>query len=114
MSNRHHADTTSRIRDALDHQADNLDEKTLSRLAGLRREVLDEKKPVPAYGWIAAGGFAAAGLLALMLFFFQQNGAPASGELLEDLELLSSSDDPEFYMDIAFYEWLDKEYPDAG
>lgn len=105
--------TTAWIGDVLDREADALDATTRARLARMRQEALDGPRPVVRFAWVTAGAFAAAGLLAISLVFFHQPGA-IGGDVLEEMELLSDEHDPEFYMDIAFYEWLDREHPDAG
>jgi hypothetical protein len=98
-------------RRALDAAARQLDALTLARLRAARLRALDQVRPA-ARGrpdWrLAAGGFAAAGvatLVAVVLLWFSAP-APLTVAGIDDLELLSTQENPEFYADLDFYHWL--------
>ena len=101
------------IGETLDRQTENLDAATRSRLAQMRHAALEQANPNRTYAWIGAGGFAMASIIALSLMLFYVP-VDVGGDLLDEMELLTDANEPEFYMDIAFYEWLEQEYPDAG
>ena len=100
-------------------EVDNLDFNVTSKLAGARHRALDQS-PIRNRHWGAwqkmAGGGAA---LAVALVVGQQMYNPTSeitapdttsvaqSGLMEDLPLLASGDDLEFYQSIEFLEWLE-------
>lgn len=97
----------------LDEAASRLDETTVTRLRGARARAwqLAETAPAarrPRVRWWLPLGSAALGLVALAvvsaLWFATPAGAPLSG--IEDIELLASKENPEFYAELEFYQWL--------
>jgi hypothetical protein len=98
-------------RRALDAAARQLDTLTLARLRAARLRALDQARPAAPWrpGWrLAAGGFAAAGLATLVAVGLLWFSAPAPLTVagIDDLELLSTQENPEFYADLDFYHWL--------
>ena len=92
------------VRRLLDEDLATLDETTRRRLAAARRHAASRagrRRPTPV--WALAAGVAAAALaLALLL-----PRGPGGNEMpLEDLDILVSGDDIEFYEELEFYEWL--------
>ena len=96
------------IRAELDKSADALDAHTLSRLNQARHRALTRQA---RFSW-ASGRWllpAAATAAVAVLAFNLLTITPAEPEtLLEDLELLSSVEDMDFYSELEFYEWLDQ------
>lgn len=99
----------------LDEAASRLDETTVARLRGARARAwqLAETAPAPAARrprarWWLPLGSAALGLVAVAvvsaLWFATPTGAPLTG--IEDIELLASKENPEFYAELEFYQWL--------
>lgn len=103
-----------RAKALLDQRADELDARTLARLQGARRAVLESRPHStgaigrPAIGrMIWAGGLATAtvAVVAGSLWLLQPaTQAPAGA--LEDLDLLTASETLDFYEDLEFYGWL--------
>lgn len=92
-----------------------LDAATLSRLRAARARTLDPITPRDdARAWrpawlLPVGGFAAAGVVlavAGMLWFTTPSGNGVSLSGIENLDLLTAVDNPEFYADLDFYRWL--------
>jgi hypothetical protein len=108
----------SNIRQGLDEAVDTLDANTLSRIHQIRTQAV-EKEKIKTEGlqlnWLFnkqrlfVGGLATACVmvLAMMLLF----NSPTSIQTIpeEDIELISSSDNLEFFEDLEFYEWLEED-----
>ena len=97
------------VKTDLDHSVDALDNETINRLRQIRQAALRQTKPstMPFRWWIPAGAFASAllvGLLTVSLWFEQ--APPEAYAVLEDVEMLSTVDDIEFFDELEFYQWL--------
>jgi len=90
----------------LDESVEDIDGPTQTRLKMARRQALDSpQSTVPRFLW--AGGVVSAAVVLLItgLWLFQPH---SSGPLpsFEDMEILASSEEPDFYDDLDFYHWL--------
>ncbi len=104
---------TSAVRRALDQATQDLDAGTIERLRAARhRAILATKhgatmpQPRGAWGWpVATAAFASVmvAVVAGWLWFASPAAAPVG---FEDLDLLVSADNPEFFEDLDFYAWL--------
>jgi hypothetical protein len=94
------------VKSALDAGSETLDAATCTRLRAARAHALRQRHArQPWLLWPAAGAaLAAAALLSWGLWF----NAPVSHTpaALEQLELLSSTENLELYTDLEFYQWL--------
>lgn len=93
------------VKNSLDASIETLDAATCTRLRAARTHALRHPRARPPWLLWPAGGVAlAAALLSWTLWF---NGpvshTPAA---LEQLELLSSTENLELYTDLDFYQWL--------
>jgi hypothetical protein len=97
----------------LDEAASRLDGTTVARLRAARArawQLADAAAPVRrprARGWLPLGSVALTGAVvavAGVLWFATPAGAPLTG--FEDIELLASKENPEFYAELEFYHWL--------
>ena len=100
------------VKRVLDESADALDEDTLRKLRIARKEAVARHSPRQTWWQPLAGGAAVASLAVVIVVgsFWSgsgQDGVPVSG--FDDLELLSSAEDIEFYEDLEFYQWLENE-----
>jgi hypothetical protein len=101
-------------RRTLDTAANDIDELTSARLRAARLRALDTGRRVPPWrrGWIVVtGGFAAAGLAALVATALlwvtpPTPHAPVSIADADDLELLATQENPDFFDELDFYDWL--------
>jgi hypothetical protein len=99
------------VKKALDASVDNLDADLCVRLAEARRSALNSRK-APLFqgmGWFRFA-FAGLALIALIwlagLLFFPDKSTIAAGAAIEDLEIATSGENPDFYRDMNFYFWL--------
>ena len=120
---------TEQAKQALDESADGLDAATLSRLNRARQKALDTRARRFRPWFLPAGvASACAVLLAVAVVWHQRVPTPAAGTAAftigtpgaqgnagfsgNDLDLVSSDDDIEFYQDLDFYAWLDAQNQD--
>ncbi len=109
-----------KAKQALDEQAESTDPEILARLRTARREAVAEiatrSQPAQTRWWgVPAPALAFATLLlvsAAVFFTTGKDHAPLS--TIEDLELLASNPNLEFYEDLDFYDWLAEEDSLAG
>ncbi len=100
----------NRTRRVLDERADQLDDKIVARLRDARLraiEVAARKNARPA--WIKpVGGLVTATLVVgvATTLWLANPSVPKHG--VEDMELLASTESPEFYQDLDFYLWLEE------
>jgi hypothetical protein len=98
---------------ALDEAEKNLDPGTLTRLRTARRAAIEQGLQRPARarpGWLLPlGGFATAGIVlavASLLWFSAPNGNFMQAGV-GDIELLTAQENPDFFTELEFYEWLE-------
>lgn len=109
-------DVIEEMKRFLDEQVENLDTKTASRIATVRKVSLEKaKKRRISWCWPAAGlvTTAAAALFAL-IFMFPSGSPKITAEHMEFLEMLSADNGIEVYEDLEFYSWLAQNNPDNG
>lgn len=100
-------------RRALDAAEQNLDAGTVARLRAARRQATEQGLHKPARvrpGWLLpVGGFATAGIalaVAGLLWFSAPNGNFVQSGA-GDIELLTAQENPDFFTELEFYEWLE-------
>jgi hypothetical protein len=107
---------TNSIRQVLDNSTEELDVDISRRLRLARYRALDSYEEKHSY-WKPAGGFALASMLlvAIGVWLFGGNErGNGMAQILEDLELIASSDSLQLYDDLEFYQWLDVVEDNAG
>jgi len=106
---------------ALDTAEKNLAPGTVARLRAARRQALEgnaRRSLRPAW-LLPAGALATAAVVATVaaLLWFSAPSGPSGNNLLQanvdDLGLLTAPESPDFFADLEFYDWLDKD-ADAG
>lgn len=100
-----------RARRELDERARGLDDITIARLRAARLRALDVATVSPWRSrWMAAAGLATTAVAVVLVaghFWLRPPSTPAQAVAgLEDLELLSSREQPEFFRELDFYDWL--------
>ena len=107
-----------RVRGTLDDSVDNLDAGTLSRLTQARHRALEEEsRPYQRRHsfWFSLAGLAAAtAVVFLAIFLAREPPGPQHYSGIEDVEILATSENPEFFVDLEFYAWLAEEMDDAS
>lgn len=102
-------DFLKRARQTLDRAADDIDELTAARLRAARLRALDAA-PRRRPAWLAVTGSAvAAGLVAVVagtLWFATPAPQPMPLADADDLEMLTLIENPEFFEELDFYDWL--------
>ncbi len=104
---------------ALDTAEKNLNAGTVARLRATRREAIEQGLRQPSRmrpGWLLpAGGFATATIVSAVagLLWFSMPDTNLMQANVGDIELLTAHENPEFFADLDFYDWLDND-SDAG
>ena len=106
-----------RTRALLEESSGRLDGRTLSRLTQARHAALDQqRKPAraPWWRWSVPAGAAAAAVLAVVIWVGHPPAVegPVSLKSVDDFELLTDADAPDFVddgEDVEFYEWASGE-----
>lgn len=105
----------SAAKNTLEDSVNNIDQETLDRLAAMRlRAVQAAASQSKAGGWrainwlVPAGGFITAAVLvaSVMLWSAGSVNEPAPVAAIEDITILTDSEDLELYKDLEFYQWL--------
>lgn len=104
----------------LDWAEKNIDAGTVAHLRAARRQALEEGRRRPLHvrpTWLLpVGGLATAGIVltvAGLLWFMAPNTPAPLQASMDDLELFTARDNPEFFADLDFFIWLD-DNPDAS
>jgi hypothetical protein len=103
---------------ALDDAEKNLDAGTVARLRAARREAIEQGLRRPSHmrpGWLLpAGGFATATIVFAVagLLWFSAPNLILLQVNVSDIELLTAHENPEFFADLDFLDWL--EHNDNG
>ena len=98
---------------SLDEREQSIDYVTRTKLSAARARAMDSGS---RFQWLGARTAGAAITLAVcaLVFVNLPRDAPQSTPLMasQDLPILSSSEDLEFYQSLEFLEWMDDSYPD--
>jgi len=105
------AEFLRRVRADLDRSCSALDGQTLSRLNRIRHAALERKaQPRRAPVLLPFGGLVTAVVLVFAVMLNEPtqvpDALPSGAEQLEYLDLLSSTEDLDFYEELEFYQWL--------
>ncbi len=111
-----------RARGLLSRRVENLKPQTERRLEDIRVRALsaaEEKRPgfFSPGRWVMAGSFAAATVVAAAFFFWPNpSPEPLPAGQVEDLEIITSQEQLDFYQNLDFYRWLatNEDYPAQG
>ena len=98
---------------ALETAEKQLDAGSVARLRATRRQAIEQglhKAARARPGWLLpVGGFATAGIVlavAGLLWFSAPNGNLMQAGI-GDMELLTAQENPDFFTELEFYEWLE-------
>jgi len=106
----------SAAKQTLEESVKNIDRETLDRLAAIRLRAVkaaaigqSKRRSWLTSGWLVpAGGFVTAAILvvSVMLWSAGSMNEMAPVAAIEDITILTDSEDLEFYKDLEFYQWL--------
>jgi hypothetical protein len=100
---------------ALDDAEKNLNAGIVTRLRAARREAIEQglRRPSRMHpGWLLPlGGFATAAIVSVVagLLWFSAPNPNLLQPNVSDIELLTAHENPEFFADLDFYDWLDND-----
>ncbi|MCW8855462.1 MAG: hypothetical protein OQK76_09995 [Gammaproteobacteria bacterium] len=97
-------------RELLEHSVDAIDEETSSRLRQIRYQALNTRSK--NLNWFTPySAFAATAAVLLLTVSVWLTQAPTINDelVLEDMPLLTTTEELDFYQDLEFYNWLDDE-----
>ena len=101
-----------KAKDLLNRGVENLDSRATQRLGHIRVDALtaaEEKASGFFFSlrWIVFGGLATATMAAIALFFWLPT-SPAEFPVrhIEDLEIITSKEQIDFYQNLEFYRWM--------
>ena len=108
----------SNIRQSLDESVDNLDANTLSQIRQIRAQAVDkviDNSEKSHINWlpVMTGALATACVMVFAVMILLKSPTPMQILPVDDIELISSSENLELFEDLEFYEWLD-EYELSG
>lgn len=112
MSKHEQDELNTNIRQALDESVESLDANTLSKIRQIRAQAIDrvvDKADAPHVNWLGvmSGGLATACVMVFVVMVLLNTSVSMQTVPVDDLELISSSDNLELFEDLEFYEWLD-------
>ena len=96
---------------ALREAEENLDPATIARLRAARRTAIEDGLRAKSFAWRAwllpVGGVVTAGLVAITAATLWFSPPPNLIQAnVDDVELLTAHESPEFFADMEFYSWL--------
>jgi len=109
-SSDHEQSFLNAIKAELDTSTAEMDSATVARLAQIRQAALSSSSSRPIW-WIPAGAFATLAVAITVFLLWTATPVPEPNRVLEELDLLSSVDNIEFYDELDFYQWLSEDAP---
>ena len=101
---------TDNARQRLDKSVDATDEETSSRLRQIRYQALNKKADKNIWLTTYSAFAATAAVLVLTITVWLTQAPTINDELvLEDISILTSTEELDFYQQLEFYNWLDDE-----
>ena len=98
------------IKQSLDDSVDALDANTLSKIRQVRAEAIDRAKHRHVnWSGLLVGGLATTCVMVIAVVVLLNSSTSMQTVPAVDIELISSSDNLEFYEDLEFYEWLEED-----
>ena len=107
-------DLAQKVKTVLDHDVAQMDERIADRLRKMRRTAMSAEESSPRFHWrrlrMSLAGVAI-GLLVAVIGFTLLKGPDQTmtANMMEDLDIITSAENPEFFEDLEFYAWLVEE-----
>lgn len=92
---------------AFEHSLSDIDGQTLSKIRQARHRALESHTRKSVSNWWVPTGVAVSACVAFVIFTLIPRVSDEPASLLEDIELITTSDDLELYEELEFYEWLE-------
>lgn len=102
---------TENIKQTLDDSVGALDANTLSKIRQIRAQAIEKADTKKQNHWqgILVGGLATTCVMVLAVMMLLNSPTSIEPVPVDDLELISSSDNLELFEDLEFYEWLEED-----
>jgi hypothetical protein len=100
-------DWLERVRRDLQQDSAELDPGIRSRLAGIRRQALARPRARRYSAWLPPIAAAAAACLVLAAVLTLRQPEAPQQDMLDDMDLITTSESLELFEDLEFYEWLE-------
>lgn len=99
-----------KVNNTLDQRINTLDGETVSKLNRARHAALQQQYRPPhtvnKWAWLPASGIAVAVLISSLFLFRAEQMVDISGNDLDEIEIIASTDSIELYEQLDFYLWL--------
>lgn len=95
------------IRAELVQGIDDIDGATIARLRQIRRQALTKKASRNLTALLLPAAILATACLVLALIVYIPEQQPKQKAMIDDLDLITTSDSLDLYEELEFYEWLD-------
>jgi hypothetical protein len=111
-SNKQEKRLLEKAKDLLNEGAEKLDSQTTRRLEHIRLAALSatEKRHagfLPPSRWVTVGAFATAAMAVVaVVFWLRTSPGDFPDKDIEDLEIIASKEQVDFYENLEFYRWL--------
>ncbi len=117
--NRPDSEFVKKVRHALERSTEDLDPTVTTRLNQARQRALQLQRKkqrvwLTPQRWLPAAAIAAASILFVVLLHDYRPPESHLTSGIEDVEILASSDNPDFFQELDFYTWLAEEMDRAG
>jgi hypothetical protein len=111
MSKHNEDELKANIKQTLDESVEALDANTLSMIRQIRAQAVDKAKAHHHVNWLGvmSGALATACVMVFAVMILLKSPTPMQTVPVEDLELISSSENLELFEDLEFYEWLEED-----
>jgi len=99
-----------KVNNSLEQRVDTLDGETVSRLSRARHAALQQQYRPPHtvnnWVWLPASGIAVAVLISSLFLFRAEQMVDISGNDLDEIEIIASTDNIDLFEQLEFYLWL--------
>jgi len=95
------------IKSELDNQVEDMDAQTLSRLTQIRAAALQDRQAKQPVAWLLPAGALATVCLIFTIVVLIPKQEIGQDSMVEDIDVISDSENLELYEDLEFYEWLE-------
>lgn len=95
------------IREELDRGIEEIDAETQTKLALIRCQALAKKTSHSKPAFLLPATVAATACLVLALYVYLPKQQPKQNEMIDDLDVITTSESLDLFEDLEFYQWLE-------